>query len=144
LSFSIAILVFQCRLRHRQVRYKPWDSGLATERRQIVRVAADLAVVLLREFQQREAIVKHADTKKRKMGEQKASRKFYCAPCNVAGDTQADINKHNKTRGHIDTINKSLTRLQDNNQLGKFELTGIPPAPRGGAQIEASVERDAT
>jgi len=93
--------------------------------------------------QQREATVKHADTKKRKMEEQKASKKFYCAPCNVARRTQADINKHNKTRGHIDTINKSLTRLKDNNQLGKFELTGIPAAPRGVPQIEVSFELDA-
>ena len=25
---------------------------------------------------------------------------------------------------------------KDNNQLGKFELTGIPPAPRGVPQVE--------
>lgn len=36
-----------------------------------------------------------------------------------------------------------LTLLQDNNQLGKFELTGIPPAPRGVPQIEVSFELDA-
>lgn len=36
---------------------------------------------------------------------------------------------------------RSLTK--DNNQLGKFELTGIPPAPRGVPQIEVSFELDA-
>ena len=30
----------------------------------------------------------------------------------------------------------------DNNLLGKFELTGIPPAPRGVPQIEVSFEMD--
>ena len=39
--------------------------------------------------------------------------------------------------------NKFLTISQDNNQLGKFELTGIPPAPRGVPQIEVSFELDA-
>jgi len=32
---------------------------------------------------------------------------------------------------------------KDNHQLGKFELTGIPPAPRGVPQIEVSFEIDA-
>lgn len=32
---------------------------------------------------------------------------------------------------------------EDNNLLGKFELTGIPPAPRGVPQIEVSFELDA-
>jgi heat shock protein 5 len=36
---------------------------------------------------------------------------------------------------------RSLTK--DNNLLGKFELTGIPPAPRGVPQIEVSFEIDA-
>ena len=38
---------------------------------------------------------------------------------------------------------KFLTMTKDNNQLGKFELTGIPPAPRGVPQIEVSFELDA-
>ena len=33
--------------------------------------------------------------------------------------------------------------LQDNHLLGKFELTGIPPAPRGVPQIEVTFEVDA-
>jgi molecular chaperone DnaK (HSP70) len=32
---------------------------------------------------------------------------------------------------------------KDNHQLGKFELTGIPPAPRGVPQIEVTFEIDA-
>ncbi len=32
---------------------------------------------------------------------------------------------------------------KDNNLLGKFELTGIPPAPRGVPQIEVSFVLDA-
>ncbi|KAJ6127201.1 Endoplasmic reticulum chaperone BiP [Penicillium sp. IBT 18751x] len=36
---------------------------------------------------------------------------------------------------------RSMTK--DNNQLGKFELTGIPPAPRGVPQIEVSFDLDA-
>lgn len=36
---------------------------------------------------------------------------------------------------------RSMTK--DNNILGKFELTGIPPAPRGQPQIEVSFELDA-
>lgn len=32
---------------------------------------------------------------------------------------------------------------QDNNLLGKFELAGIPPAPRGVPQIEVTFEVDA-
>ena len=36
---------------------------------------------------------------------------------------------------------RSMTK--DNNQLGKFELTNIPPAPRGVPQIEVTFELDA-
>jgi len=36
---------------------------------------------------------------------------------------------------------RSMTR--DNNLLGKFELTGIPPAPRGVPQIEVTFDMDA-
>lgn len=36
---------------------------------------------------------------------------------------------------------RSMTK--DNNQLGKFELTGIPPAPRGVPQIEVTFDMDA-
>lgn len=36
---------------------------------------------------------------------------------------------------------RALTK--DNHLLGKFELTGIPPAPRGVPQIEVTFEMDA-
>ena len=36
---------------------------------------------------------------------------------------------------------RSMTR--DNHLLGKFELTGIPPAPRGVPQIEVTFDIDA-
>jgi heat shock 70kDa protein 1/2/6/8 len=36
---------------------------------------------------------------------------------------------------------RSMTR--DNNLLGKFELSGIPPAPRGVPQIEVTFDIDA-
>jgi len=36
---------------------------------------------------------------------------------------------------------RSMTK--DNNHLGQFELTGIPPAPRGAPQIEVTFEIDA-
>lgn len=32
---------------------------------------------------------------------------------------------------------------KDNHLLGKFDLTGIPPAPRGVPQIEVTFEIDA-
>jgi L1 cell adhesion molecule like protein len=34
-------------------------------------------------------------------------------------------------------------RTKDNNLLGKFELTGIPPAPHGVPQIEVTFDLDA-
>lgn len=40
-------------------------------------------------------------------------------------------------------MKRILTQAKDNNNLGKFELTGIPPAPRGVPQIEVSFELDA-
>ena len=36
---------------------------------------------------------------------------------------------------------RGMTR--DNRKLGKFELSGIPPAPRGVPQIEVSFDVDA-
>ena len=35
------------------------------------------------------------------------------------------------------------SRTRDNNLLGKFELSGIPPAPRGVPQINVTFDMDA-
>merc|ERR1712216_1005307 len=43
--------------------------------------------------------------------------------------------------GQVFEGERSMTK--DNHLLGKFELTGIPPAPRGGPQIEGTFEIDA-
>ena len=37
----------------------------------------------------------------------------------------------------------SVTMTKDNHKLGQFDLTGIPPAPRGVPQIEVTFEIDA-
>ncbi|RPA81483.1 heat shock protein 70 [Ascobolus immersus RN42] len=42
----------------------------------------------------------------------------------------------------IQVFEGERTLTKDNNLLGKFELTGIPPAPRGVPQIEVSFELD--
>jgi len=43
----------------------------------------------------------------------------------------------------IQVFEGERTMTKDNNLLGKFELTGIPPAPRGVPQIEVTFEIDA-
>ncbi|OQN98373.1 78 kDa glucose-regulated protein [Cryoendolithus antarcticus] len=43
----------------------------------------------------------------------------------------------------IQVFEGERTMTKDNNNLGKFELTGIPPAPRGQPQIEVTFELDA-
>ena len=43
----------------------------------------------------------------------------------------------------IQVFEGERTMTKDNNQLGKFELTGIPPSPRGVPQIEVAFELDA-
>ncbi|KAF3841548.1 hypothetical protein F7725_007410 [Dissostichus mawsoni] len=46
-----------------------------------------------------------------------------------------------ETAGGVYEGERAMTR--DNNLLGKFELTGIPPAPRGVPQIEVTFDIDA-
>merc|ERR1719361_2575469 len=44
----------------------------------------------------------------------------------------------------IETAGGVMTKLiEGNNQLGKFELMGIPPAPRGVPQVEVTFDLDA-
>jgi L1 cell adhesion molecule like protein len=43
----------------------------------------------------------------------------------------------------IQVFEGERAQTKDNHLLGKFELTGIPPAPRGVPQIEVSFEIDA-
>merc|ERR1712008_535726 len=43
----------------------------------------------------------------------------------------------------IQVLEGERSMTKDNHVLGKFELTGIPPAPRGVPQIEVSFEVDA-
>ncbi|KAI3648903.1 hypothetical protein MP228_006757 [Amoeboaphelidium protococcarum] len=43
----------------------------------------------------------------------------------------------------IQVFEGERARTADNHQLGKFELTGIPPAPRGVPQIEVTFDIDA-
>ena len=43
---------------------------------------------------------------------------------------------------HINVFEEERTMTADNNFLGQFELTGIPPAPRGVPQIEVTFDID--
>merc|ERR1712228_899317 len=49
----------------------------------------------------------------------------------------------NQAAVRIQVFEGERTMVKDNHLLGEFELTGIPPAPRGTPQIEVSFEVDA-
>ena len=44
---------------------------------------------------------------------------------------------------NVQVFEGERSRTRDNNLLGKFELTGIPPAPRGVPQINVVFDIDA-
>ncbi|QYO64138.1 Hsp70 family protein [Leptolyngbya sp. 7M] len=48
-----------------------------------------------------------------------------------------------QTSVEIHVLQGERAMVRDNKSLGKFQLTGIPPAPRGVPQIEVSFEIDA-
>merc|ERR1712019_35387 len=49
----------------------------------------------------------------------------------------------NQSAVSIQVYQGERAMTKDNHQLGKFDLTGIPPAPRGVPQIEVTFEIDA-
>lgn len=49
----------------------------------------------------------------------------------------------NQSRVLIDVYEGERAMTRDNHNLGRFELTGIPPAPRGVPQIEVTFQVDA-
>jgi L1 cell adhesion molecule like protein len=44
---------------------------------------------------------------------------------------------------HIQVYEGERAQTKDNNLLGKFDLSGIPPAPRGVPQVEVTFDIDA-
>ena len=50
---------------------------------------------------------------------------------------------HVKILGLLQVFEGERSRTRDNNLLGKFELSGIPPAPRGVPQINVVFDIDA-
>lgn len=53
------------------------------------------------------------------------------------------LKKNNKKLAYLQVFEGERAMTKDNNLLGKFELIGIPPAPRGVPQIEVTFDIDA-
>lgn len=51
-------------------------------------------------------------------------------------------NQDNQTEVDISVFEGERALTKDNHRLGRFQLTGIPPAPRGTAQIEVTFKVD--
>ena len=62
-------------------------------------------------------------------------------PCTAAGERSAC--HHVSGMGLLQVFEGERSRTRDNNLLGKFELSGIPPAPRGVPQINVVFDIDA-
>ncbi|PFX15827.1 Heat shock cognate 71 kDa protein [Stylophora pistillata] len=61
-------------------------------------------------------------------------------PSYLSGDVETDQVTCQQT-SEVFEGERALT--EDNNELGRFELSGIPPAPRGVPKIEVSLDIDA-
>ncbi len=51
--------------------------------------------------------------------------------------------ENNQTQIDIKVYEGERAMAKDNNLLGRFDLTGIPPMPRGKAEIEITYDIDA-
>lgn len=62
-------------------------------------------------------------------------------PCQDAKVSKAIVNAELAAGMQVYEGERAMTK--DNHKLGQFDLTGIPPAPRGVPQIEVTFEIDA-